>query len=344
MPHRDDRDALDAKLDAQARELAEAKEELDRLRAANQRKATELERLRLAPPQEPSPGSPPRRDVHRPLGVLVAAASLLVGGLSFSAIHLAARSHCRSHACSLAAVRAVPTHAVFHARVARTAGLSPIAVDEACRVDVTFEADARTRVHAVSALAVTCGDDTIYAPPTSQLADSIGVAWASESDGHARYELAHVAGATRIDSWDGVAVIATRGARVEFAIDPLSDEVELALPPDAPTERTIVRTGHITTSTAMLAGTACIVARRPAVAEGFASRVVVRCDDRTLYGADSTGYTYAGSDARLVVDEQSSRADGDPRLTLDLIQGNVHLEDGFALGLVTVDIALDATH
>jgi len=342
MPHRDDRDALDAKLEAQARELAETKEELERLRAANLRKASEIERMRVASPPEPRGPLPP--NVQRQLGLLVVAASVLVGGISFSAIHLAARAHRPCHGPAAAApVVATPIHAVFAASIARAAGLTSHQPGEACRVDATFQADARARVHAVSELSVTCGDETLYAPTGTTLADAMGVAWASESDGHVRYELAFASGATRLDSWECAAVLATPGSRVELALSPLSDEVALALAAPAPTDRVMVRSGHVTTSTTIAVGAECVVARRPAIVEGFASRVVVRCGDRTLYGAHDSGYTYPGDDARLVVDDETSAVDGDARLTLDLVRGSVHLDDGAGLSQVSVDIALDPT-
>jgi len=343
MPHRDDREALDAKLEAQSRELAETKEELERLRAANLRKATELERMRNQGDAWPRAGVSDA--LRRQVGVLVVATSLLVGGLSFSAIHLAAHSHHAGCGASMAAARVetTPVHAVFPALIARAAGLSTHPVGEACRVDATFLADERARVHAVSSLSVTCGDETLYAPTGMALADAIGVAWASEADGHVRYELAFRSGATHLDSWDGDAVVATPGSRVELAIAPLSDEVALGLTALAPTDRVIVRSGQVTASSTVALGSECIVARRPAIVEGFASRVVVRCGDRTLYGAAGTGYTVPGDDARLVVDEQTSQFDGDASLTLDLVRGTVHLADGIGLSQVSVDIALDPT-
>jgi hypothetical protein len=342
MPHRDDREALDAKLEAQARELAETKEELDRLRASNLRKASELERMRASP--STSPGAFVSEALRRQVGVLVIATSLLVGGLSFSAIHLAARAHrpACSHAVHAAGI-ATPVHAVFRAAIARASGLSTHEPGEACRIDATFQADVRARVHGVSALSVTCGDETLFAPTGAALSDAIGVAWASEQDGHVRYELAFASQGTRLESWDGRAVIATTGSRLELAIAPLSDEVTLALSADAPTDRVMVRSGHVTTSTTLAVGTECIVARRPAIIDGFASRVVVRCGDHTLYGADGTGYTYPGDDARLVIDDQTSSIDGDARITLDLVRSTVHLDDGAGLSQVTVDITLDPT-
>lgn len=346
MPHRDDRDALDAKLEAQARELAEAKEELERLRAANLRKATELERMKggvggEAWQRAATSAVPPA--FQRQIGALVIAASLLVGGLSFSAIHLAATSHhagCHS-AVVAAPASASPVHASFDATLVRAAGMTTHQSGEPCRIDATFQADPRTRVHAVSALAVSCGGETLYAPTREALADAIGVAWTSEADTHVRYELVFTAGATRLDSWDGDAVVAVPGSRIELAIAPLSNEVELALAMGATVERAMVRTGQITTTTALPAGTTCVVARRPAFVDGFASRVVVRCGDRTLYGANETGYTYPGDDARLIVDDDTSSTDGDARMTLDLVRGAVHLEDGAGLAQVSVDIALD---
>ncbi len=333
---------MDAKLEAQARELAETREEIERLRAANLRKATELERIRVS-------SEPPQRAVlspalQRQVGVLVAAASLLVGGLSFSAIHLAASAHrpCRSAMVAAPSVT-TPVHATFDAAIARASGLTSHELGEACRVDVTFQADSRARVHAVSALSVTCADETLYAPTGAALADAIGVAWASEADGHVRYELGYASGATRLESWDGAAVVATPGTRIDLALAPLSHEVAFALSADAPVDRVMLRAGHVATSTTLAVGTACIVASRPAIVDGFASRVVVRCGDRTLYGADGTGYTYPGDDARLIVDDATSSADGDARLTLDLVRGAVHLDDGAGLSQVSVDIALDPT-
>jgi len=277
--------------------------------------------------------------------MLVVATSILVGGLSFSAIHLAARAHHAGCGSSIAAshVATTPVHAVFPAVVARAAGLTSHEPGEACRVDATFQADARGRLRAVSALSVTCGDETLYAPTGMALADAIGVAWASETDGHARCELAFRSGSTHLDSWDGDAVVATPGSRIELALAPLSDEVALSLAAPAPLDRVMVRHGHIPSSPPASVGTECIVARRPATLEGFASRVVVRCGDHTLYGADGTGYTVPSDDARLVIDEETSSFDGDASLTLDLVRGSVHLTDGVGLGEVSVDIALDPT-
>lgn len=355
MPHRDDRDALDAKLEAQGRELAETKEELERLRAANLRKATELERLRSAAgPSDVGGGAWPRGPMppglQRQIGVLVIAASLLVGGLSFSAIHLAARAHhagcggASSYAPALAPVASTtPVHASFGATLARASGMTSHEAGEACRVDATLMADAHTHVHAVSALAVTCGDETIYAPTHEALGDAIGIAWASEADGRVRYELVFSAGATRLDSWDGTAVVAVPGSRIELALAPLSDEVPVALDGEPFVDRVMVRTGHVTASTTLAVGTACTVARRPAFVDGFSGRVVVRCGEHTLYGAEETGYTYPGDDARLIVDADPSSTDGDARMTLDLVRGTVHLEDGTGLSQVSVDIAFDPT-
>ncbi len=351
MPHRDDREALNAKLEAQARELAETKEELERLRASNVRKATEVERLRasLPGPQwlaggQPFGGMPDA--LRRQVGVLVIAASILVGGLSLSAIHLAgaSRAGCHGHRPAPPAVATTtPVHAVFGASIARASGATTHEVGEACRVDATFASDGVSRAHPISALTVTCGEETLFAPSAASLADAFGVAWASETDGDVRYELSLVSGATRLESWDGVGVLASDDARIELALDPLSDEVSLPLTADAPTERVLFRGGHVTTATAIPAGTSCVVARRPALTDGFASRVVVRCGDRTLYGADDTGYTYPSEDARLVVDGDASAVDGDARMTLDLVRGVVHLDDGAGLMQVTVDIALDPT-
>ncbi len=342
MPHRDDREALDAKLEAQSRELAETKEELERLRAANLRKASELERMRVA---SDGPGRTGMSEgIRRQVGVLVVATSVLVGGLSFSAIHLAARAH---HAgCGRMAAHTIttmPLHAVFPAAIARSAGLTSHEAGEACRVDVTFQADERAHAHAISALSVTCGDETLYAPSSAQLADAYGVAWPSETDGHVRYELALVSGASRLESWDGRAVIATPGSRIDLTMAPLSDETALAMPTFGSGERVMVRAGHVATSTTMLEGTECVVARRPAIVEGYANRVVVRCGEHTLYGADGTGYTYPNDDARLVIDADGSSIDGDAALTLDLVRGAVHLEDGVGLQQVSVDITLDPT-
>lgn len=359
MAHRDDREALDAKLEAQARELAETKEELERLRAANLRKGAELERLRAAaapPPPVPPPsgafGPPPAEwprvmspALQRQIGVLVIAASLLVGGLSFSAIHLAARAHRPLALAPAAPIQAAtaPVHATFQARVARVAGLASHEPGETCRVDATFQSDLRARVHAVSALTVTCGEDTLFAPPVDALGDAMGVAWASEADGHVRYELAFAHDASRIESWDGRAVLATPGSRIELVVAPLSDEVAAAAPADAPIERAMMRAGHVSSGSTLPVGTACMVAQRPEVLDGFASRVVVRCGEETLYGADGTGYTYPGDDARLVVDDQISAADGDARMTLDLVRGTVHLDDGAGLAHESVEVTLDPT-
>lgn len=343
MPHRDDREALDAKLEAQGRELAETKEEVERLRAANLRKATELERMRAFTSDGANASRPVMSDpLRRQVGVLVMAASLLVGGLSFSAIHLAAMSH-QPHRCGggpAMAAMTEPVHAVFHASIARASGLSAHEAGEACRIEATFQADLRARVHGVSALSVTCGDETLYAPTGSALSDAFGVAWASEQDGHVRYELALASGPTHLESWDGVAVIAMPGSRVELALEPLSDEVALAWSARATSDRVMLRGGIVTTATTMAAGTECIVAMRPAIIDGFASRVVVRCGEHTLYGAEGTGYTYPGEDARLVVDDQTSSIDGDARLTLDLVRSTVHLDDGAGLSQMSVDIAL----
>lgn len=344
MPHRDDREALNAKLEAQARELAETKEELERLRASNVRKATEVERLRAALPRALT-GMPDA--MRRQVGVLVIAASILVGGLSFSAIHLAAHPrgggcHGASHVAPIAATT-TPVHAVFGASIARASGVTSHEAGEECRIDATFASDGVSRVHPVTALTVTCGDDTLYAPSAAMLIDAFGVAWASETDGEVRYELSLVTEDARLESWDGTAVLASAGSRVELALDPLSAEVSLPLTTDAPAERVLLRAGHVTTSTAVAVGTECVVARRPAIVDGFASRVVVRCGDQTLYGAEGTGYTYPSDDARLVVDADGSATDGDARMTLDLVRGVVHLDDGAGLMQVTVDIALDPT-
>lgn len=352
MPHRDDREALNAKLEAQARELAETKEELERLRASNVRKATEVERLRAFLPGGAaflSGGAAPSGvpdALRRQVGVLVIAASILVGGLSFSAIHLAAgsRAGCHGHRpAAPVAATTTPVHAVFGASIARASGVTSHEPGEACRIDATFASDGVSRVHPISALTVTCGEETLYAPSASALADAFGVAWASETDGDVRYELSLVNGDARLESWDGRAVLASGGSRIELALDPLSDEVSLPLTTEAPIERVMLRAGHVTTSTAVAVGTACVVARRPAIVDGFASRVVVRCGDQTLYGAEDTGYTYASDDARLVVDAEGSAVDGDARMTLDLVRGRVHLDDGVGLMQVTVDIELEPT-
>jgi hypothetical protein len=343
MPHRDDREALDAKLEAQARELAETKEELERLRAANLRKASELERMRVAQP--PSPRAVVSDALRRQIGVLVVATSVLVGGLSFSAIHLAARAHRPLHACGAsasAAAATTPVHVVFPAAIVRVAGSTTHEAGEVCRVDATMLADGNARAHAVSELSVTCGDETLYAPTSAALGDALGLPWASEHEGHVRYEIALASGATRLDSWDGRAVIATTSSRIELMLAPLSDEVTLALASPTP-ERAMVRAGHVTASSTLEVGTECTVARRPARADGYATRVVIRCGEHTLYGDHDTGFTYPGDDARLIVDDDISAVDGDARMTLDLVRSTLHLEDGRGLSQVSVDIALDPT-
>jgi hypothetical protein len=99
----------------------------------------------------------------------------------------------------------------------------------------------------------------------------------------------------------------------------------------------------VTASSSVPAGAECVIARRPTSIDGFAHRVVVRCDGRTLYGGHDTGYTYPTGDTRLDVDDATSADDGDPRMTLDLVRDTVHVEDGDGLDLQSADIALDPT-
>jgi hypothetical protein len=373
MPHRDDREALNAKLEAQARELAEAKEENDRLRAQNARKATELERIRaLAPPgaapeetAEPQAGArdggqaPPVHAMHQPLthhplspdirrqlGGLMIATSLLVGGLSLSAVRLAGSgAHCHRGGCPLTqAAAAASVHTTFPASIVEASGTTAHAEGEPCLVDATFDVDGRSQLHTLTALTIACADQTIYAPVAGSL-DGAGVAWTAETPGRARYELvvrdSSSATTVDIDSWDGRARVEGDGWILELDIAPLSAEVDMPIPLAAPSEAVVVRAGHVIDASGLAVGTACTVARHPAGMGGYSDRVVVRCGGHTLYGAGQTGYTYPSRDPRLSVDENVSSEDGDARMTLDLVQNEVHLEDGLGLVAQHVDIALD---
>ncbi len=381
MPHRDDREALNAKLEAQARELAETKEENDRLRASNVRKATELERIRAlgapdaasteagaqdeewtdsgAGPEARDGESPPLHAMHQPLayhplspsvrrqlGGLMIATSLLVGGLSLSAVRLAGNNaHCHG-GCPLSqmAGATASVHATFPASIALASGATSHVDGEACVVDATFEADSRTQLHSLSALTIACAGETVYAPVAGAL-DGAGLAWVAETPGRARYEMVVRDGASAatldIDSWDGRARIAGSGWVLDLDLAPLSAEVAMPFAIAAPSEAVVVREGHVTDASGLAVGTACTVARRPAGTDAFTHRVVVRCGGHTLYGAGQTGYTYPSRDPRLSLDEQVSSDDGDARMTLDLVQNEVHLEDGLGLVAQHVDIALD---
>ena len=109
----------------------------------------------------------------------------------------------------------------------------------------------------------------------------------------------------------------------------------------APSEPVVVRAGHVVEASGLAAGTACTVARRPTGADSYAHRVVVRCGGHTLYGSAQTGYTYPSRDSRLTLDDDVSSVDGDARMTLDLVQNEVHLEDGLGLVAQHVNISLD---
>lgn len=374
MPHRDDREALNAKLEAQARELAEAKEENERLRASNARKATELERIRALAPSDAAPaadagstnsgtsdgGHPPVHPMHQPLlhhqplspdirrqlGGLMVATSLLVGGLSLSAVRLAgAGPHCHG-GCPLGQgmAAAAAVHTTFPASIIEASGATTHADGEPCVVDATFDADARTQLHTLSALTIACAGETIYAPVAGAL-DGAGVAWAAETPGRARYELlARDSSSTTtldVDSWDGRARVEGLGWVLDLDLAPLSAEVDMPFALSAPSEAVVVREGHVTDASGLAVGTTCTVARRPAGADSYAHRVVVRCGGHTLYGAGQTGYTYPSRDSHLSLDENVSSEDGDARMTLDLVQNEVHLEDGLGLVAQHVDIALD---
>jgi hypothetical protein len=372
MPHRDDREALNAKLEAQARELAEAKEENDRLRAANARKATELERMRAHAPADAAPlegegtnpgvGSghpPPVHPMHQPLachplspnmrrqlGGLMIMTSLLVGGLSLSAVRLAGAGPHGHGGCPLShgATLATSVRAHFAGSITEASGDTAHANGEPCSVDATFDADSRTQLHTLSALTIACGGETIYAPVAGAL-EGAGIAWTSETPGRARYELLvrDSASATTvdIDSWDGRARLEGAGWLLDLDLAPLSAEVDMPIAIAAPAEAVVVREGHVTNASGLAVGTACTVARRPSGTDSYAHRVVVRCGGHTLYGAAQTGYTYPSRDSRLSLDENVSSEDGDARMTLDLVQNEVHLEDGLGLVAQHVDIALD---
>jgi hypothetical protein len=374
MPHRDDREALNAKLEAQARELAEAKEENERLRASNARKATELERMRVLSDAAQPPAStetastdtdagdgepPPVHPMHHPLshhplspnvrrqlGGLMIMTSLLVGGLSLSAVRLAGEGARHHGGCPLtaAASQAASVHTTFPASITEASGATTHANGEPCVIDATFEADARAQLHTLSALTIACAGETIYAPVAGAL-DGAGVAWSAETPGRARYELLarDRSSATTIDiaSWDGRARLEGDGWVLDLDVAPFSDEIEMPFAIAAPSEPVVVRTGHVTDASGLAVGTACTVARRPAGADAYSHRVVVRCGGHTLYGAGQTGYTYPSRDPRLSLDENVSSEDGDARMTLDLVQNEAHLEDGLGLVAQHVDISLD---
>ncbi len=118
--------------------------------------------------------------------------------------------------------------------------------------------------------------------------------------------------------------------------------------PDAyePAWSPFVRFGHVVAAgepAVIASGTACSVEVAPA--EGGADldcRIVVRCEDRVLYGVDSqTGYAACGVVPSFVVDGNTTDADGDPAMTLDLASGTVTIEERVGLAVQRVEIALD---
>jgi hypothetical protein len=107
-----------------------------------------------------------------------------------------------------------------------------------------------------------------------------------------------------------------------------------------------VRFGHVVAPgdpVAVAEGSACAVEVLPAAGGGdLDCRIVVRCDERLIYGAsDMTGFAHCGAVPSFVVDERTSDDDGDPAMTLDLASGRVTVEERVGLSIQRVEIALD---
>ena len=116
--------------------------------------------------------------------------------------------------------------------------------------------------------------------------------------------------------------------------------------PGAPAWSAFVRFGHVVSpgEPAVVAeGTRCSVEVAPAEGGGdLDCRIVVRCEDRVLYGEDSrTGYATCGIVPSRVVDANTTDRDGDPAMTLDLASGTVTVEERVGLSVQRVEIELD---
>lgn len=90
-------------------------------------------------------------------------------------------------------------------------------------------------------------------------------------------------------------------------------------------------------------GAPCVVRVEPTLGRRHNCRVVVRCDDQTIYGAKGNGYTdcemVQGAPMRAH-DKEGTAAEGDPILKMDLATGQVEVSDDLP-GAAAVTIELD---
>jgi hypothetical protein len=179
MAHRDDVEALRARLEAQERELKDAKAELDVLRAAVHRDvadkamgeaATPFENRSDSPPSyqpgmgfspDPRPLAPLRGETQRRLGLLILVVTTLVAGLFL------ATTPCPSTRYRRVAIRPPATVAepaegfapfVRFARVVDPGTPAALSTDQACAVEVTPVTDSTFDCRVV----VRCGDRVLY--------------------------------------------------------------------------------------------------------------------------------------------------------------------------------------
>lgn len=108
-----------------------------------------------------------------------------------------------------------------------------------------------------------------------------------------------------------------------------------------------VRYGHVVAPgdpVAVAEGSACSVEVLPDFGgrADLDCRIVVRCDERLIYGAsDLDGFAHCGAVPSYVVDESTTADDGDPAMTLDLASGRVTVEERVGLSIQRVEIQLD---
>lgn len=136
------------------------------------------------------------------------------------------------------------------------------------------------------------------------------------------------------------------GTRARLAPGPRAAAPMAAPTPYEPAWSPFVRFGQVVSPGApavVAEGTRCSVEVAPAEGGGdLDCRIVVRCDDRVLYGEDPmTGYATCGVVPSRVVDANTTDRDGDPAMTLDLASGTVTVEERVGLGVQRVEIALD---
>ncbi len=163
----------------------------------------------------------------------------------------------------------------------------------------------------------------------------------------------------RFDGWKGPNAAPGRGLRAMGLLlgltllgsMMLSNAISLqargprgGLPMAADAVQPMVWTGTVVETTGphvVAAGESCVIERHAVSLGGpFDCRVVVRCGEQTLYGADPrTGFLSCGG-RELVEDRNTTRFDGDPAFRLDLPRGEVTVEERVGMATQTVRIQL----